>query len=29
MVVMHGTRYMTALRRIDFSSEKAEAPAVV
>jgi hypothetical protein len=29
MVVMQGTRYVTALRRMDFSSLKAGAPAVV
>jgi hypothetical protein len=29
MVVMHGTRYITALRRMLFSSAKALAPVVV
>ena len=29
MVVMHGTRYVTALRRMAFSSWNAGAPVVV
>ena len=29
MVVMQGTRYMTALRRMAFSSKNAGAPMVV